>query len=178
MLVPFCKYDEVGEILNRILPDYIPDEKQTKSVSYFPFVSWFGLILAITAGVVLLQTILTMMIFDISSTVIAAVTLALIGACAVVFAVKALSAALAYQNSGIAVNNGKITAYYGGFTKYTTVFMSKNLIAAENISTPLRKRAGIASLVMHIKTNALSNEIKVHIQEAKLTEEIERLLIL
>lgn len=39
ILVPFCKYDEVGEILGKVLPYYIPDEKQTKSVSYFPFVS-------------------------------------------------------------------------------------------------------------------------------------------
>ena len=28
VLVPFCKYDEIGEILGRVLPDYIPSEKQ------------------------------------------------------------------------------------------------------------------------------------------------------
>jgi putative membrane protein len=55
VLVPFCKYDEVGEILTKVLPDYVPDTKQTKSVSYFPFVSWFLLVLGIVVGLVLVQ---------------------------------------------------------------------------------------------------------------------------
>lgn len=88
-----------------------------------------------------------------------------------------IRAALCYQKNGLAINNGKITAYYGGFTKNVTVFMSKNLVAAENVTTPLRKKAGITSLVMHLKTNALSNEVKVHIQEDKFAEEIEQILI-
>lgn len=178
VLVPFCKYDEIGEILGKVLPDYIPDKKQAKSVSYFPFVSWFTLILGIVTGVVLLQAIATMLIFDVSSSVIATVAFAVVGAGAVVLAVKALSAVLSYQNNGLAVSGGKITAYYGGFTKNVTVFMSKNLIAAENVTTPLRQKAGITSLVMHIKTNALSNEIKVHIQKEELSEELEKLLVL
>ena len=177
MLVPFCKYDEVGEILGKVLPDYVPDKKQTKSVSYFSFISWFALILSIITGVVLLQATLPMLIFNAPSSVMAAVAFAVIGVGAIILAVKALSAILSYQNNGLAISNGKITAYYGGFTKNVTVFMSKNLIAAENITTPLRKKAGITSLVMHLKTNALSNEVKVHIQEDKLAEEIEQILI-
>lgn len=55
VLVPFCKYNEIGEILGKVLPDYVPDNKQTKSVSYFSFISWFALILGIITGVVLLQ---------------------------------------------------------------------------------------------------------------------------
>jgi uncharacterized membrane protein YdbT with pleckstrin-like domain len=168
----------VSEILGKVLPDYIPDKKQTKSVSYFPYVSWFTLILGIVIAVVLLQAVATMLIFHVSSSIIAAVAFAMIGVGAIVFILKALSAALSYQNNGLAIGDGKITAYYGGFTKNVTVFMSKNLIAAENVTTPLRKRAGIASLVMHLKTNALSNEITVHIQQDKLSEELEQLLIL
>ena len=178
VLVPFCKYDEVSEILDRVLPDYTPDKKQTKAASFFPFVSWFSLILCIIIGVVLLQAVISMLIFRVSYTVITAVSLAIVGIGAVIFAVKALSALLAYRNNGLAVNNGKITAYYGGFTKNVTVFLSKNLIAAGNVTTPLRKKAGITSLVMHLKTNALSNEIKVHMQEDPLAKEIEQLLVL
>ena len=107
---------------------------------------------------------------------IAAVIYAVIGTAVVILLVKALSAALSYQNNGIAIHNGRITAYYGGFTRNITVFMAKNLIAAENVTTPLRKKSGITSLVMHLKTNALSNEIKVHMQKDKLSEEIEQLL--
>lgn len=178
VLVPFCKYDEVGEILGKILPDYLPNEKQTRAVSFFPFVSWFGLILAVVAGVVMIQAIIPMMIFKVSSSVIAAVVFAIAGAALVVFAVKALGAFLGYKNNGLSICDGKITAYYGVFTKNVTVFMSRNLIAAENVTTPLRNKAGIASLVMHLKTNAMSNEIKVHIQKDELAGEIERLLIL
>lgn len=178
VLVPFCKYSEVNEILGKVLPDYVPDKKRTKSVSYFPFVSWFTLILGITTGVVLLQAIIPMLIFNVSSSAIASVAFAVVGAGVVVLVVKALSAVLSYQNNGLAISNDKITAYYGGFTRNITVFMAKNLIAAENVTTPLRKRAGITSLVMHLKTNAMSNEVKVHIQNNELSEELEKLLIL
>ena len=178
ILVPFCKYDEISEILGKVLPDYIPDKKQTKSVSYFPFVSWFTLIFSIVTGVILLQTILIMLIFNISLSVISTVTFAIVGAWAIILIIKTLSAVLSYQNNGIAISSGKITAYYGGFTKNITVFMSKNLIAAENVTTPLRQKSGITSLIMHLKTNALSNEIKVHIQNTVLSEELEKLLIL
>jgi len=178
VLVPFCKYDEIGEILSKVLPDYVPDKKQTRSVSYFSFISWFALILGIIAGIVLLQATIPMLIFNVSSSVMVAVALAIVGVGAIILVVKALGAALSYQNNGLAIGNGKITAYYGGFTKNITVFMSKNLIAAENVTTPLRQKAGITSLVMHIKTNALSNEVKVHIQNNKLSEELEKILIL
>ena len=178
MLVPFCKYNEIGEILGKVLPDYMPDEKQTKAVSYFPFVSWFLLVLGVVTGLVLVQLIATMMLFNVSTSVILTVALAVIVAGSVVFIVKALSAALSYQTNGLAVNNGKITAYYGGFIKNVTVFMARNLIAAENVTTPLRQKAGVTSLVMHLKTNALSNEVKVHIQKDTLSDDIEKLLIL
>ena len=171
-------YDEIGEILGKVLPDYVPDKKQTKSVSYFPFISWFALILGIVTGVVLLQATLPMLIFNVPASVIAVVAFAVAGVGVIILAVKALSAALSYQNNGLAISNGKITAYYGGFTKNVTVFMSRNLIAAENVTTPLRKKAGITSLVMHLKTNAMSNEVKVHIQNNNLSEELEKLLIL
>ncbi len=177
VLVPFCKYDEIDEILGKVLPDYVPDQKQTKSVSYFSFISWFALILSITTGVVLLQATLPMLIFNVSSSVVAEVAFAVAGVGATILVVKALSAILSYQNNGLTISNGKITAYYGGFTKNITVFMARNLIAAENVTTPLRQKAGITSLVMHLKTNALSNEVKVHIQEDKLAEEIEQILI-
>lgn len=178
VLVPFCKYDEIGEILGKVLPDFVPDKKQTKSVSYFPFISWFALILGIVTGVVLLQAVLPMLIFSVSPSVITAVAFAVVGLGAIILIVKALSAVLSYQNNGLAISNGKITAYYGGFTKNVTVFMTRNLIAAENVTTPLRQKRGITSLVMHLKTNALSNEIKVHIQNNEFSEELEKLLIL
>lgn len=178
VLVPFCKYKEVGEILSKVLPDYIPDEKQSKAVSFFPFVSWFLLFFCIISGVMLLLTVAIMLIFNVPYLMIASVVLAVIGVGIIVLAVNALFQVLEFNNNGIAVCNGKITAYYGGFTKNVTVFMAKNLIAAENVTTPLRQKAGITSITMHLKTNALSNEVKVHIQKDNLSKEIEQMLIL
>ncbi len=178
VLVPFCKYDEVTQILRKILPDFVPDEKQTKAVSYFPFISYFSLILAITTGLILLQVLIPMLIFSVSSLAIAVVAIAVLAAGVIVLAIKAIGAALAYRNNGLALSHGKITAYYGGWTKNVAVFSAENLIAAESVTTPLRQKAGIASLVMHLKTNAITNEIKVHIQRSSLSDELEKQLIL
>ncbi len=178
VLVPFCKYNEIDEILGKVLPDYVPDKKQTKAVSYFPFVSWFLLIFGIITGVTLLLIASIMLIFNASASVISAAVLPVLGAAGFVLVIKLISAILSYKNNGLAVNNGKITAYYGGFTKNITVFMDENLIAVENVTTPLRKKNGIASLVLHLKTNALSNEVKVHIQKESLSQELEKMLIL
>lgn len=178
VLVPFCKYEEIGEILSRVLPDYIPDERQTKAVSFFPFISWFLLILGSVTGVTVLLTVAVMLLLNASSVAIIAVALSLLGVGLIVLSVKAVSAALSYQINGLAVNNEKITVYSGGFVKNVTVFKSKNLVAVENVTTPLRKRAGIASLVMHLKTNALTNEVRVHIQEECLAGRLENLLTL
>lgn len=178
VLVPFCKYVEVDDILSKVLPDYIPGEKQTKSVSYFPFVSWFLLIFSIVVGLVLLQTVVSLLVFDVSTTAIAAVVLAVLGASAVILIIKLLSAYLRYKNTGLSVDEDKITAYYGGFTRCVTVLMAKNLIAVEDVTAPLRKKKGITSLVMHLRTNAMSNEITVHMQKDSLPKQIEERLTL
>ena len=178
VLVPFCKYDEISEILRKVLPDYIPDEKQTKSVSYFPFVSWFLLIFGVITSVTTLLTVAILSIFNLSSSVIFTVALSVLGAALVVIIIKSASAILCYQNNGIAINNGKVTAYGGGFIRTVTVFMAKNLVAVENVTTPFREKSGITSLVIHLKTNASSNEVKVHIQKSSLSWELEKLLIL
>lgn len=178
VLVPFCKYDEVDEILGKVLPDFVPDKKQTKSVSFFPFVSWLLLIFGIVISVSMLTTVAVMMILNAPPSVIFAVVFSVLGVGILVLIVKMVSAALEFKTDGIAIHNEKITVYCGSFYKNVTVFMNKNLVAVENVTTPLRKRKGIASYVLHLKTNALSNEVKVHIQKDTLSEELENLLIL
>ena len=178
VLVPFCKYAEIGEILGRVLPDYIPSEKQTKAVALFPFMSWFLLIFGIISGTVLAGTVGVMAALDAQPAVISAVAFVIFGAALTVVALKLVSAVLSYNNSGLAACDGKLTAYSGGFIKNITVFKKKNLIAVENVTTPLRKKHGITSLVMHLKTNELSNEVKVHIQKDSLSDELEKMLTL
>lgn len=178
MLVPFCKYDEIGEILGKILPNYIPDEKQTGAVSLFPFMSWFLLIFGAAYGTVFAITVALMSVFNVSSSTISKFLLAALGSALIVIAIKFASALLNYRTNGIAEANGKLTVYSGGFNKSITVFMVKHLIAVEDVTTPLRKKHGITSVVMHLKTNQSSNEVKVHIQKDTLTGELEKMLTL
>lgn len=176
VLIPFCKYDEIGEILGKVLPEYIPNEKQTKAVSFFPFVSWFLLIFGIIFGVVFAGTVAAMVLINVPTEVISAVAFIIFGVAFIVIALRLVSAILSYRTNGIAVENEKITVYSGGFAKNVTVFKSRNLIAVESVTTPLRKKRGIASVVMHLKTNEQSNEIKVHIQKDTLSDELQKML--
>ena len=118
-----------------------------------------------------MMTLLNAPAFAISATVFSIVCVAL-----TVLVLKLGSALLAYQTNGLAIENGKITAYSGGYTKSVTVFLAKNLVAVEKVTTPLRKKHGIESLVMHLRTNATSNEVKVQMQKKELSEELEKLL--
>ena len=178
VLIPFCKYEEAGIILSKVLPDYIPDKKQTKSVAFFPFVSWFMLIFISVSGIILSLTVVILSILNVTSIAIIAVLLAALGVVVVVCAIKMISAILAYKTNGIAACEDKITTYSGGFTKTVTIFKSKNLVTVESITTPLRQKAGITSFVLHLKTNEMSNEVKIHIQKDKNTEKIEKMLAL
>lgn len=178
VLVPFCKYGEIGDILGKVLPEYIPDEKETKAVSFFPFVSWFLLIFGSLSALIMLGTVAVMAALNAPSAATIGVALSIIGGALAVIAIKFISAALSYRTNGVAVTNGKITVYSGGFTKNITVFMAKHLVAVENVTTPLRRKRGIASVVMHLKTNASTNEVKVHIQRDTLSDELEKKLIL
>ena len=89
-----------------------------------------------------------------------------------------VSAWLSFKNNGLAIGDKKITAYSGGFNKSITVFKAKNLIAVEKQTTPLRKKVGIVSLYMHLRTNALSNVVTVEIQKEELYKELENQLVL
>ena len=178
VLVPFCKYDEIDEILGKVLPDYTPSKKQTRAVSFFPFVSWFLLIFGVIFGLALTGTVVAMAVLRAPSEAILAVALALIGVALVVTVLKFASAILSYHTNGLAVEGNKLTVYSGGFNKNITVFMARHLVAVENVTTPLRKKRGIASLVMHLKTNESSNEVKVHIQKDTLLCELEKMLTL
>ena len=119
-----------------------------------------------------------MAVLDAPATVMSAVVFAIFGVALLVLVIKLVSAILSYHTNGIAIENRKLTVYSGGFSKSITVFMAKHLVAVENVTTPLRKKRGIASLIMHLKTNESSNEIKVHIQQDTLSDELEKMLTL
>jgi uncharacterized membrane protein YdbT with pleckstrin-like domain len=83
---------------------------------------------------------------------------------------------LSYKNSGIAIDGDKITVYNGSIIKTCTVIYAKNLIGVEDITTPLRKKAGVYTYALHIKTNSLTNEIKVKNLSKTVGEELKKLI--
>lgn len=178
ILVPFCKYAEVDEILLKILPDYLPAKKETSAVSFFPFVSWFLLIFGIITVLLLSVTAVILRLLGVTSMIVATVCVALLGVACFLLLIKLVGDVLSYRNNGLAIHGDTVTVYSGGYTKVVAVFKSKNLIAVADVTTPLRKKKGIASLVLHIKTNATSNELAVHIQKDSLSERLEKLLSL
>ena len=134
------------------------------------------MIFGIIFGIVFAGTVVAMVLTNVPTEVISAVAFIIFGVAFIVIALRLVSAILSYRTNGIAVENEKITVYSGGFAKNVTVFKSRNLIAVESVTTPLRKKRGIASVVMHLKTNEQSNEIKVHIQKDTLSDELQKML--
>ena len=161
VLVPFCKIGEANEILDKILPEYKPTEKQTSSPRLFPHLSWFTLILGISAVLTAVCSIVPMAILGAGATAISVTASAICIVTLIIFLTKLLSAYLAYKTAGVSIDGEKITTYNGGLVKQITVMKAKNLASVECISTPMQSKVGIKSLVLHMRTNAMTNEIKI-----------------
>ena len=160
VLMPLCKKSEIKENLSKILPEYIPDEKQIKSVKYSPYVLWSIGFLSIFLGVAYL-TALSVILAVKGYRVILPLTLILAFIYLITVLTIMLISVLSYKNNGIAFNQDKITIYNGSITKTCTVIKKGNIIAIEDLTTPLRKKAKIYTYVIHFRTNDLTNEIKV-----------------
>ena len=172
-LVPFCKYSEAGEIISRIIPAYTPDKKQTKAVAFFPFISWFSAVYGIVMVAMEITLFWLMHIFGVPGKAMEIILSSVLGVGILVLIFKWISALLSYKTEGVAISEDKITTYSGGFTKLVTVFRVKNLIAVEDVTTPLRRKAGITSLILHLRTNALTNVVNVQIQDVGLVRKLE-----
>ena len=160
VLMPLCKVSEIKENLSKILPEYIPDDREIKATKYPPFVLWtIGFISMFTCLAYLLglAVILTVKAYSI----ILSFTVVLFFAYVLIVAFVMVIELLSFKNSGLAINGDKITIYNGSIIKTCTVINAKNLIGVQDITTPLRKKAGIYTYVLHIRTNSLTNEIKV-----------------
>ncbi len=175
VLMPLCKVSEINENLSKILPEYIPNEKEIKAVKYPPFILWTIGFISIFVGLAYLITLGVILVVKAYSIVLP-LTLILLFAYAVVVAFVMLLGALSYQNSGVTVKDGKITVYGGSIVKTITVINKNHLIGVEEKTTPLRKKAGISTFVFHIKTNALTNEIPVYNISSDNATSLERLL--
>lgn len=172
VLVPFCKYSEIPEILDKILPEYKPTERQTESPRIFPHLSWFTLILGIITALVAMSAVVPMAMLGVEGWIIGLVS-SIIGSTAlIIFLSKLGSALLAYKTAGFAIDGEKLTVYNGGYIKQITVMKRRDLSSVEAVATPMQKKAGISSAILHMRTNAMTNEVKVAVQDAETLKSI------
>ena len=176
VLMPFCKASELNEKLGEILPEYLPDKKQHKSVKYAPFVLFTIGFWCFFVGVAFIVAMIDLILLNVSSAIIFKVAVLVGFALALVIGWILLVNVLSYKNSGIAIGKDKITVYSGGIFRTCTVVKVDNIIGIEDRTTPLRKKAGIYSYVIHFKTNALTNEIEARNLSKDVNEKLLNLL--
>lgn len=176
MLLPLCHIREVESILSSLLPAYLPLKKQISAKRYFPFISWSALFTFAVFALAALLTFSLMHLFGASVLAFSVVRLLLLLVFLIVLAAEAVGAYLSYKNAGLAISEDRVTVYSGGYQKRITTVLRRSLVAIEDVTTPLRARAGIYTVVLHIRTNEATNEIKVAMLDKTAVEMLRVLL--
>ena len=176
MLLPLCHIREVESILSSLLPAYVPVKKQIFAKKYFPFISWSALFTFAIFALAALLTFSLMHLFCAPERALAIVRLLMMLAFLIILAVDAVGAYLSYKNAGLAISEDRITVYGGGYQKRITTVLRRSLVAVEDVTTPLRARAGIYTIVLHIRTNETTNEITVEMLDKEAVETLRALL--
>ena len=176
ILFPLCKKSEVCENIKKVLPNFVPDQKQIGAKKYFPFISWKLLIFSIVAVSSFLITLFDLIYFNIQTDIILTVVRTFIGVYLITVTFILIGGLLAYKNNGISVNKDKITVYNGAFTKNQAVIKIKEIISIEDVTTPLRKRLGIYSGVIHFKSNSETNEVRINNVDESIIEKLKEII--
>ena len=161
ILLPLCHIGEVESILSSILSPYVPLEKSVSAKKYFPFISWSMLLIGVIFALLWLTVLPPMRLLGATATAVAIVRILLLCGLAIAAGLHAVGALLAYKTAGLAISEDRITVFGGGYRKRITTMRRRSLVAVENVTTPLRARAGIYTLILHMRTNAATNEVKV-----------------
>ena len=177
VLFPLCKESEVDENIKLVLPNYVPDKKQVRAKKYFPFVSWSSLFVSVFSLLAIIVVALELVIFKVATDTILTVVLILTLTLVLILSLMLLGGLLEYYNNGIAVNGNKITIINGGFTKNTTVINRKHVVGIEDITTPMRKKAGIYSFKIHFRANDQTNEIRLKNVDESVVETLRNVII-
>lgn len=166
ILIPLCKESSINDILEKVLPSYVPLAKEEKAKSFAAFILWPFLLATIG---IMFPTLLIMIVFLILNVSFKIYLFVLLGACAflvLIYLYILVVSLFAYHNHGLTINEEKLTIYNGSITRKETVILKQNVIAIEDITTPKRKKKGIYSFRIHFFTNATTNVVSVkHIDE-------------
>ena len=176
LLFPLCKQSEVEENIKRVLPNYIPDKKQYNAKKYFPFISWSILFLGVFMALALAITVGNLVYFNLDAKIISLVVLGFLGVFVANTLLVMVCGILAYKNNGLAIGEDKLTIYNGGFTRKCTIVYFKDVIGIEDITTPLRRKSGIYSFIVHFRSNSETNEIKLKNVDSSFVEKLRNIV--
>ena len=166
VLMPLCKKSELDYLLGFILPELKPEPRTVKPKKYLPFLLWPLFFATVPLAFFVGATALGLLIVKTPSVVIVNLLICGGAVIGVIDFIVFINSLLEYSNNGITVGPRTITMYKGGFTKKITTVGRLNLIALEDITTPLRKKRGVYSYKLHYYTNATSNTSTVkHLPE-------------
>lgn len=178
IFIPLCKESQINEILNRILPDYVPLPKDGHAKKRGPFILWPLLITSCILGTILINITLILGLAHVEMIGIL-VSLGIILAIWVVSVIIILiNAAFAYHNQCICVDSDKLTLYNGSLTKKCTVILRSNVTSIETYTTKMRKQKGIYSYKIHYFTNSYSNVVTVKHVDQKDIENLNNFIIM
>ena len=126
---------------------------------YFPFISWNLFFTAIFSLLIIGLTVLELVLYKVlPKTVLITFVISSLSALLICVFIL-IDGVLEYLNNGITVNEDKLTITNGAFTKKTIVIYRKHVIGIEDVTTPLRKKAGIYSFKIHFRANDQTNVI-------------------
>lgn len=160
MLIPLCKKSELNAILENLLPNYIPIERQTKSKEYLPFVSYhiiFSLI-----PLIMIQIIMTIVLCYYGySKLLLIVSGILWNVYLISIAIVLIERKFAQINSGLSLEGEKLCIYRGSLVQEIIVMRKQNIIGIDAKTTYYRKKKNIYSYKIHFRSNASTNTVTV-----------------
>lgn len=175
VFIPLCKKEEANDYINKILPQYLPVEKEYHSPKFFPHISWVTLILSIVFGLAEILMAGILVSLDLYTAFLVVTVIIALGF-AVVLSIIYINQGLKVKNEGLGVDQEKVTIYQGGLNKTITTILKKDLIGIDDVTTPLRAKKGIYSFVIHFRSNMTTNTVKVSCIEENAKEELMNLI--
>lgn len=157
ILIPLCKIEDVNTHINNLIGDYNVLEGEVKSPSVIPYLTWSSLIATL---IMVIPTIILIFVSRVYEKAIYGFII--VGAIYFVYELMILlGGIMAKKTNSVSVLEDKISIHTGAFSKKIVVVFKKNIIAIEDVSTPLRRRKGIFSYIIHYHNNSTMNTIKV-----------------
>lgn len=158
MLIPLCKKSELNTILENLLPDYIPIERQTKSKEYIPFISYH--IIFSLLPLALIQIIMTIVLCYYGySKLLLILTVVLWVIYLINILIILIERKLAQLNSGFSLEDGKLCIYRGSLVQEIIVMRKQNIIGIDAKTTYFRKKRNIYTYKIHFRSNASTNTV-------------------